>query len=65
MHFLGWMDWFREYDRAVICMTKHTMTEAKGGNEAVNIVCMRLKVTQGKDLSFERGSYFFIFAKEC
>lgn len=52
------MDWFREYDRAVICMTKHTMTEAKGGNEAVNVVCMRLKVTQGKDLSFERGSYF-------
>lgn len=39
-------------------MTEHTMTEAKGGNETVNIVCMRLKVAQGRDLSFEEAATF-------
>ena len=58
LHFLGWMDWFREHDGAVICMTEHTRTEAKGGNEAVNVVCMRLKVAQGRDLSFEEAATF-------
>lgn len=53
------MNQFREYDRAVICMTKHTVTEA------VNIVCMRLKVTQGKELSFEEAATFLFLPKNA